>query len=87
MGKPNLGDGLKREAAAQITKRGRPVAEVSQRLAARRLFQFNSFDGLRSRIGRSFRIQSISNDRDGTLRSSSQHKYTGDLISLPTSGI
>lgn len=32
MGKPNFSDELKRDAVAQITERGYPVAEVSQRL-------------------------------------------------------
>ena len=32
MGKANLSDEFKREAVAQITERGYPVAEVSQRL-------------------------------------------------------
>jgi transposase-like protein len=32
MGKPNFGDEFKRDAVAQITERGYPVAEVSQRL-------------------------------------------------------
>ena len=32
MGKPNFSDEFKRDAAAQITERGYPVAEVSQRL-------------------------------------------------------
>ena len=32
MGKPNFSDEFKRDAVAQITERGYPVAEVSQRL-------------------------------------------------------
>lgn len=32
MGKPNFSDEFKRDAVAQITDRGYPVAEVSQRL-------------------------------------------------------
>jgi len=32
MGKPNFSDAFKRDAVAQITDRGYPVAEVSQRL-------------------------------------------------------
>ncbi len=32
MGKPNFSDECKRDAVAQITERGYPVAEVSQRL-------------------------------------------------------
>lgn len=32
MGKPNLSDEFRRDAVAQITERGYPVAEVSQRL-------------------------------------------------------
>lgn len=32
MGKPNFSDGFKRDAVVQITERGYPVAEVSQRL-------------------------------------------------------
>lgn len=31
MGKPNFSDEFKRDAVAQITERGYPVAEVSQR--------------------------------------------------------
>jgi hypothetical protein len=34
MGKPNFSDEFKRDAVAQITERGYPVAEVSQRLTA-----------------------------------------------------
>ena len=33
MGKPNFSDEFKRDAVAQITGRGYPVAEVSERLA------------------------------------------------------
>ena len=33
MGKPNFSDAFKRVAVAQITDRGYPVAEVSQRLS------------------------------------------------------
>ena len=32
MGKPNFSDEFKRDAMAQITERGYPLAEVSQRL-------------------------------------------------------
>ena len=32
MGKPNFSEAFKRDAVAQITERGYPVAEVSQRL-------------------------------------------------------
>ena len=32
MGKPNFSDEFKRDAVSQITERGHPVAEVSQRL-------------------------------------------------------
>jgi transposase len=32
MGKPNFSDKFKRDAVVQITERGYPVAEVSQRL-------------------------------------------------------
>lgn len=32
MGKPNFSDEFKRDAVVQITKRGYPVAELSQRL-------------------------------------------------------
>jgi transposase len=32
MGKPNFSDEFKRDAVTQITERGYPVAEVSQRL-------------------------------------------------------
>lgn len=32
MGKPNFSDEFKRDAVAQVTERGYPVAEVSQRL-------------------------------------------------------
>ncbi len=32
MGKPNFSDEFKRDAVAQLTERGYPVAEVSQRL-------------------------------------------------------
>jgi transposase len=32
MGKPNFSDEFKRDAVAQITERGYPVAEVSERL-------------------------------------------------------
>lgn len=32
MGKPNFSDGFKRDAVAQITERGYPLTEVSQRL-------------------------------------------------------
>jgi transposase len=32
MGKPNFSDEFKRDAVAQITERGYPVSEVSQRL-------------------------------------------------------
>ncbi len=32
MGKPNSSDEFKRDAVAQITERGYPVAEVSERL-------------------------------------------------------
>jgi len=32
MGKPNFSDEFERDAVAQITERGYPVAEVSQRL-------------------------------------------------------
>lgn len=32
MGKPNFSDEFKRDAVLQITERGYPVAEVSQRL-------------------------------------------------------
>lgn len=32
MGKPNFSDAFKRDAVAQITERGYPVAEVSHRL-------------------------------------------------------
>lgn len=32
MGKPNISDEFKRDAVVQITERGYPVAEVSQRL-------------------------------------------------------
>ena len=35
MGKPNFSDELKRDAVAQITERGHPVAEVFQRLGVR----------------------------------------------------
>ncbi len=35
MGKPNFSDEFKRDAVAQITERGYPVAEVSQRLGVR----------------------------------------------------
>ena len=32
MGKPNFSEAFKRDAVAQITERGYPVAEISQRL-------------------------------------------------------
>jgi len=32
MGKPNFSKAFKRDAVAQITERGHPVADVSQRL-------------------------------------------------------
>ena len=35
MGKPNFSDEIKRDAAPQITERGYPVADVSQRLGVR----------------------------------------------------
>lgn len=35
MGKPNFSDEFKRDAVTQITERGYPVAEVSQRLGVR----------------------------------------------------
>ncbi len=35
MGKPNFSDEFKRDAVVQITERGYPVAEVSQRLGVK----------------------------------------------------
>ncbi len=37
MGKINFSDDFKRDAVAQITERGYPVAEVSQRLGVSRI--------------------------------------------------
>jgi len=60
MGKVNFSDDFKRDAVAQITERGYPVAEVSQRLgvSSHSLYAWK----------RKFSLPSGSDDKDGEIR-------------------
>jgi len=71
MGKPNFSDEFKRDAVAQITERGYPVAEVSERLGVsqhslyvwkRQLAKVVSGDA--SREPRSAELARVTEERD-----------------------